>query len=108
MLMRGKPFREWVAVYYDPAKTGEEKLLKLLREGRCPRSRLDREEGEAFTVMNPVVQGRPLDDVTMLLRNGVAMSVDDGIAPAGVTQYMVQPPPPTGTLTPTQPRPSGP
>jgi hypothetical protein len=55
MLVRQKPFKEWVAVYYDPDATNEEKLLKLLRARRCPRASVDRVDHEKFTAMNPFV-----------------------------------------------------
>jgi len=55
MLVRSKPFREWVTVYFDPAKVSEEKLLRLLRERRCPRASLDRKTDDKLTAMNPFV-----------------------------------------------------
>ena len=55
MLVRNKPFKEWVTVYFDPKKTSEKKLLKLLRERLCPRSELDRGEDKVLTAMNPFV-----------------------------------------------------
>ena len=48
MLVRSKPFKEWVTVYFDPDKMSETKLLQLLRERRCPRAALDRESGEVY------------------------------------------------------------
>lgn len=53
MLVRNKPFKEWVTVYYDPEKTNEEKLLKLIRAKRCPRASQVRVANEKFTAMNP-------------------------------------------------------
>ena len=32
MLLRESTLREWISVYYDPGKTSEENLLKVLRE----------------------------------------------------------------------------
>ena len=55
MLVRGKPFREWVTVYYDPKRISEEKLLQRLRERGCRSAKLDREAGSPVTVMNPFV-----------------------------------------------------
>ena len=55
MLVRQKPFREWVTVYYDPERISEEKLQARLRERGCKSARLDREEGSSLTVMNPFV-----------------------------------------------------
>lgn len=69
MLVRNKPFKEWVTVYFDPEKIAETKLLQLLRERRCPRSALDRETGDKLTAMNPFVD------------------------PGGIIQLQVEPPP---------------
>ena len=55
MLVRNKPFKEWITVHYDPKKTSEDKLLKLLRERRCPRATLDRNDDGVLTAMNPYV-----------------------------------------------------
>jgi hypothetical protein len=55
MLIRESSLREWIAVYYGPAKISEEKLLKLVRERRCPQSTVERTEGSPLTVMNPQV-----------------------------------------------------
>ena len=55
MLLRQKPFKEWITVYYEPGKITEDRLLKLLRERRCARARLDRAEAVPVTVMNPQV-----------------------------------------------------
>lgn len=52
MLLRRKPFREWITVYYDPAKTDEAKLLKILHSKRCKSSKVDRTASEKFTAMN--------------------------------------------------------
>jgi hypothetical protein len=65
MLVRGNPFREWIAVYYDPARITEEKLVELLRKRRCPSARLDRAGEGPLTVMNPSVG--PGDVVQMCL-----------------------------------------
>lgn len=53
MLVRGKPFREWVTVYYDPKRINEEKLLQRLRERGCKSAKLEREAHSPLTVMNP-------------------------------------------------------
>lgn len=53
MLVRNKPFEEWITVYYDPKSITEEKLLKLLRERRCKKSKPVRRENEQLTAMNP-------------------------------------------------------
>lgn len=55
MLVRMSPFREWIAVYYDPKRITEEKLLALLRERRCASAKVDRIETAPLTVMNPFV-----------------------------------------------------
>jgi hypothetical protein len=50
-------------------------------------------------VIRPVVQGKPLLPVTMLLGKAPPGWADDGMVPDGPTQNIVHPPPPTGTLT---------
>ncbi|MFK7852146.1 MAG: hypothetical protein AB8D78_14310 [Akkermansiaceae bacterium] len=55
MLVRYKPFREWIAVYYDPKLITEEKLGDYLRERRCGSAKLEREESSPLTVMNRIV-----------------------------------------------------
>ena len=57
MLVRYEPFREWIAVYYDPKLTSEEKIAGFLRERRCPSAKLDRKEATPLTVMNRIVGG---------------------------------------------------
>jgi hypothetical protein len=52
MLVRSKPFREWVTVYYDPERITEEKLQARLRERGCRSAKLEREAGSPLTVMN--------------------------------------------------------
>ncbi len=53
MLVRMKPFKEWITVYFDPEKTSENKLLKLLQQRRCKSSKLARSENDKVTAMNP-------------------------------------------------------
>ena len=55
MLVRNKPFGEWITVYFDPDKITEETLLALLKKKRCPRAAISRKEGMDATVMNPFV-----------------------------------------------------
>jgi hypothetical protein len=55
MLVRNKPFGEWVTVYFDPDKITEETLLGLLKKKRCPKAATIRREGMDATVANPFV-----------------------------------------------------
>lgn len=81
MLVRNKPFGEWVTVYYDADETTEKALLALLRTRRCPKAALIRTEGRAATVMNPFVA--PGDTVQVRIAPGRrdalgAMTLPDG------------------------------
>ncbi|MEJ6699742.1 MAG: hypothetical protein QNL01_02110 [Akkermansiaceae bacterium] len=53
MLVRMKPFKEWIYVYYDPEKTSEAKLLKTLHENRCASATADQFVKDDITVLNP-------------------------------------------------------
>jgi len=74
MLMRGKPFREWVAVYYDPKRTSEEKLVKVLHARRCGGAKVDRNEAPGLTVMNPCVGAGDVVQIRLDGKNKPAVS----------------------------------
>jgi hypothetical protein len=53
MLVRMKPFKEWINVYYDPETTSEAALLKTLHEKRCASATADQVVKDDLTVLNP-------------------------------------------------------
>jgi len=54
MLVRRSPFAEWVVIYFDPAQTNEQKILKLIRSQGCPNAGLIR-SNKLNATMNPYI-----------------------------------------------------
>ena len=44
MQLRGRPFGEWILVYYDKSKITEEKLLNLTKNNGCKRAAVIRDQ----------------------------------------------------------------
>jgi hypothetical protein len=76
-LLRRDPFGEWDAVYYDPAKTDPEQLLRLLREHGCERAaRVPAVEasvgGVQAGVQDPMAAPGDLFEITLVGKGGAA------------------------------------
>jgi len=54
MSVRYNPFGEWVIVYFDPTKTSEATLLKLIRAKGCPNAGLIRSKGQSIA-LTPII-----------------------------------------------------
>lgn len=80
MLVRSRPFGEWVAVYYDREKTDANRLLERLRTSHCREARpvapATGRLGEAeFAIMNPVLAPGDFLHVEARLPDGSALNV---------------------------------
>ena len=54
MSVRHNPFGEWVIVYFDPQKTSELALLKLIREKGCSNAKHILKKGESVA-LTPII-----------------------------------------------------
>lgn len=74
-LVQKTPLKEWVTVYFDPAKTTPENILKYLREKESPEATLvppatKEKSGVRVAVENPVAGPGDLIQLTVRLPDG--------------------------------------
>ena len=53
-LLRNSPFGEWVIIEFNPTKTNESSLLKIIRERKCPRANIVTTNKGTITNFTPV------------------------------------------------------
>lgn len=53
MLVRSKPFGEWLIVYYNPSEIQATTLLKLLRKRKCKKALIVKTEAQKIEILTP-------------------------------------------------------